>query len=244
MGLIDVAGGSFRKVGSNPDVSLAPGNVVWPRSAAYVYPLVAAATTIVSGSANDTEGGSGARLMKVSGVGADFEFLSELVALDGLTPVVLSGEYLRLNTVRTINAGSNELNEGEIVIAQGANEIGVITVGAGALSQAIFTVPNQGQRETWILGFTGSISREVGSAIGAVELQLEVSMPGETAFSMIDVGEMSPAGGGFNYQYPTPEPVDIGADIRIRESFCAGTGLRVSASFDIAAVGAKGRLSS
>jgi len=62
--------------------------------------------SIVSTDAGDTVLGVGARTLKVSGLDSDYEEIEELVDLDGLTPVLTTQSFLRINDLLVLDWGS------------------------------------------------------------------------------------------------------------------------------------------
>jgi len=89
---------------------------VWGVSAAqYVQLTTGTALEVVSGSANDTAAGTGARTVKVEGVDASYVPFSETVTLNGTTPVALANtSVIAINRTTVLTAGSGLANAGNI----------------------------------------------------------------------------------------------------------------------------------
>ena len=87
---------SFRKFGRNNDIdtSTVPEEI-WNGGGLRYYPSTAAALNVVSTNANDTAAGTGARTVRVTGLDANWNEISEIVTLNGLTPVQTVNSYLR-----------------------------------------------------------------------------------------------------------------------------------------------------
>jgi len=128
-------------VGSNSDVDTGAAEDVWAGGGAYSWPASAGATTIVSGSAADAAGGTGARTVEVIGLAAGYVQQRETVTLNGTTAVTLTGTYLRILDCRVRTAGSGQVNAGALTIAVGGTTAGVVPAGAGRLNAALYTVP-------------------------------------------------------------------------------------------------------
>lgn len=130
-----------------------------------VIPLPAGAIPmeVVSTSAEDSDTGTGAAVVEVHGLDGDWDEVSELVALDGLTPVVLLNDYQRLNNVHVMRLGSGApvggVAVGEITV-RGLGEGAAynrIAAGGNMTLQCHFTVPNS--KTAYIIGWmAGGIS--------------------------------------------------------------------------------------
>lgn len=119
--------------------SATPADVFPSSTGLYPFPAAATATTIVSGSANDAAAGTGAQTAKVTGLGADFREISEVVSLNGTSPVTLVNQYLRVNRVEILTAGTDLTNDGAISVKQSSTVITTIVAGAGRSQMAIYT---------------------------------------------------------------------------------------------------------
>lgn len=138
-----VQGTNFiRKFGRNPDVdSGTTPEDVWDFGGLYPFPAAAAATTIVSSSANDAAAGTGMRTARVFGLDSSYNEIQEDVTLNGLTPVALVNSYLRVHRVFGLTFGSTGSNEGDVDTLHGATVLARITLGQGQTLMAIFTTP-------------------------------------------------------------------------------------------------------
>lgn len=74
--------------------------------------------SIVSTSSDDNVSGIGGRVLLLSGLGPGFVEQTEVVPMNGTTPVLSSLSYIRLNPVLVIDAGPLLVNQGEITITQ------------------------------------------------------------------------------------------------------------------------------
>lgn len=124
--------------------SPAVGNDVWEGGG--TYPLLAAASKleILSASASDTAAGTGARTATISGLDLNFNPISEVITLNGITPVATVNSYLRVNSLMLASAGSGGTNAGTITLrVQGAGASqSVMLAGRGYAKSAVYTVPN------------------------------------------------------------------------------------------------------
>ncbi len=73
--------------------------------------------TIVSDSADDDAAGTGAQIVRVTGLGGDGLERNEFVPMDGLTPVVIPGTWLYIDSMQTLTGGSTpKENAGEVLV--------------------------------------------------------------------------------------------------------------------------------
>jgi len=80
------------------------------------FPLGATTMQIASSSVNDTSAGTGMRTARIIGLDFNFNPLSEVIIMTGQTPVSTTGEYLRINDLVGLTAGSTRSNEGIVAV--------------------------------------------------------------------------------------------------------------------------------
>ena len=128
------------------------GTVLEPllASSAASYPIINAPTalTLSSGSALDTAAGTGARTVRVYGVGAGFVSQQEDLVLNGTTAVTSTLTWLGVNRIVVTSAGSLLNNQGAIYAGFGtvtlgvpANILSAIAVNDNKSQGCVFTVP-------------------------------------------------------------------------------------------------------
>jgi hypothetical protein len=123
-------------------------------------PAAAAATTIVSDAAADDAGGTGARTIAVLGLDANFDYVSETVTMDGITPVACSIQFLRVIRMYVVTAGSGEVNAGNIDAKHGATVLCRIDAGEGQTLHCAVMVPSG--HAAWIDRVYGEIEAQTG----------------------------------------------------------------------------------
>lgn len=98
---------------------------------------------VVSSSANDDLGSTGAEKVVVVGLDANWDKQEEEVILDGATPVSTMKKFLRLNRAYVSQAGSGEVNAGDITLssASTSKDLARIRAGKGSTLMAIYSVP-------------------------------------------------------------------------------------------------------
>lgn len=107
--------------------------------------IAAEIISIVSSSADDAITGTGARVLLLSGLGPGFVEQTETVLLNGTTPVLSTLEYIRLNPVLVIQAGSVGSNVGLITLNQSVTTAIIfaeIQIGNNRTLNSGFTVPS------------------------------------------------------------------------------------------------------
>jgi len=147
---------SFCQFGANGAVGTSL-ETVWVGSSLYTFPASATTTTVSSSSADDASAGTGARTVLVQGLNASYEAVSETASLNGQTGVTLTNQYLRVNKVTVLTAGSGGTSAGSIYVGTGTVSTGVpaaIINRTGSSSNesesAFYTVP---------AGYTAYITR-------------------------------------------------------------------------------------
>lgn len=137
-----------RKFGFAPAIPTTTASV-YPENDIYTYPAAATTMTVSSSDANDTSAGTGAQTVKVTGLNATYDEISETITMNGQTGVTTSLSYLRVHRMQAVTAGSGETNAGNIYMGTGAITAGKpavvhgeIIAGEGQTLQAIYCVPN------------------------------------------------------------------------------------------------------
>jgi len=138
-GLVPGTTGLF-KFGFNADIDQTE-ETVWDAGGLYTYPASALAMTIVSSNANDTAAGTGARTVRVIGLNANYEEVSQTVSLNGTTTVSIPTSLIRVYRAFVVTAGSGNTAAGTITIANGGTTYAQITVGENQTLMAVYTVP-------------------------------------------------------------------------------------------------------
>lgn len=110
--------------GYNPDVDTTRVTV-WPHTG--ILPLAPAALQlkVSSSSADDTASGTGARTVFVGGLDANHNEISEIVTLNGQTPVLTTQSFLHINNAYVATAGSGLSAAGDIYFGDGVVTAGV-----------------------------------------------------------------------------------------------------------------------
>ena len=222
-------------VGRNTDVDLAAAEDIWTGGAVYAPPTAARLHTLVSGSANDTSSGSGARTITVTGLDTNFAVATETVTLNGVTGVSTVNSYKRILSLRVATAGNGLTNAGAIT-ATAATDTTVsarIEIGKGRSEMAIYTVP-AGKTANFLCWY-GSINGAVINS--AVNLSLLVKFACDVSTSVYEVictrGMVATGRSSFEQSAELPFVINGPADIKIQAAALADNH-DVSAGFELA----------
>jgi hypothetical protein len=118
---------AFCQFGINTAVGTS-NETVWIGSNTYTFPSSASVLKISSSSASDTSAGTGARTVQIQGLDANYEAVSETVSLNGQTAVNTTNNYLRVNKMIVLTAGSGGTSVGNIYAGTGDVTAGVPAV--------------------------------------------------------------------------------------------------------------------
>lgn len=147
-----VAGVSmFEKCGHNTDIDTGAPADIWDGLGLYTgFPATSVTPetiSVVSTSANDDLGGSGAEIVRLEGLGANWETQTEDVTLNGTTPVVTSNTWRRMYrayVIQSANGANTSFNAGVISAAYTTTTSVIfmkMQAGISRSRQCVFTVP-------------------------------------------------------------------------------------------------------
>jgi len=99
--------------------------------------------SVTSTSVNDTFEGTGARIVCLKGLDANFRLQSECLFMQGLTPVLSNLKYRRINNVAVVHCGALETNDGTISVKEvtGGREMIVIAPNYSISYSSLYTLP-------------------------------------------------------------------------------------------------------
>lgn len=104
-----------QKIGLLPSLSSGENGTVWSGGGTVAFPEVSGPISFVSTSPLDTAAGTGARTLAFTALTDTYSrAVTPVVTLNGTTPVVVTGPYLRINRMTVASAGSGGLNVGTI----------------------------------------------------------------------------------------------------------------------------------
>jgi hypothetical protein len=123
---------------------------IWSTGGVLTYPTSAESLEILSSSANDTSAGSGARIVEVQGLDANWDLQTENVTMNGTSAVSLSNTFIRVFRIRVVSRGTyNAGNAGTITLrvsgggaTRGTIQFNATFGGLGTSQMSHYTVPN------------------------------------------------------------------------------------------------------
>lgn len=143
-GIIENAG-FIVKFGYNKDLDASVEETVWAVGGEWSPTSGAELVDIVSSSVNDVNTtGTGAWIVLITGLDADYNEITETVALNGTNTVQTVNAYRYINRVAVAFSGSTNYNEGNISFNQttSGDSLAYIPVEESITQQAVYTVPN------------------------------------------------------------------------------------------------------
>ena len=105
---------------------------IWENATPYIFPPAAVQMSVVSTSAADT-----AVVKLITGLDANFAPITEVLTVNGLTPVLTTKSYLRINNVRTTSGNA----VGTVTFTNNGNTYAKILPGTGQTQMSQYTVP-------------------------------------------------------------------------------------------------------
>lgn len=133
----------WSKGGYNGALS-ATEETLWSVGGDYVFPTVAMQMEVVSSSANDAAAGTGARTVKIYYLDSSFVEKTEIVTLNGVTPVATTAtDIYRINYFRVQTTGTGLANAGDIDIRHLSDTpiYSRIATGINRAFNCVYTVP-------------------------------------------------------------------------------------------------------
>ncbi len=152
---VDIARGNVKnwsvvtKFGQNTAISTTAEDI-WSTGGLYNWQTSAQSLEILSGSGNDTSAGSGAQVVTVYGLDANWDFQEEEVTMNGATPVPLSNTYIRIYRMRVTRRGSyTGTNAGVVTLRVSGGGAILATIdfdssagsGHGSTAMSMYSVP-------------------------------------------------------------------------------------------------------
>lgn len=157
-------------IGVNPDID--QGSIpedIWSGGGLYTgFPSVTEQVRLTSTNAADTAAGTGARTVLIRGLDDNFKQISEVITMNGTTPVVSVNSYRRLHRAQVITTGTGGANAGDITVRHNvttANVFAVVYAGDSVNRDAVFTVP---------AGHTGLITRVFFEIVSGARLRISL----------------------------------------------------------------------
>ena len=226
--------GYVQKFGRLPDMDAADTNEdIWDGEGAYVFPSAATAMKISSSSTADVT--TGAMTVRVVGLNANWEEITQDVTLNGQTGVTIPTALIRVYRAYILTVGTGEINAGDIWIGTGDITTGVPAVkyaGIKALRgqtlMAIYTIPAGPVKSATILSWYATCGAGQ-AAYASVALQTREYGYGWRTRRTCGIGE----GGWMDDHMRFGIDVSTKCDIRIRVLTNGVNNSVISGGFDL-----------
>ena len=140
----------------------------WENNTAYAFPTVASTMVASSSSASDT-----AVTILITGLGSDYNVISESITLNGTTDVATTKVFWRINSV--VTTAGNAVGTVYVKNA-GGTTYAQIAIGSGKTNMSIYTVP--AGYTAYLTQFDAFSSTSVTSGVYATFRALRVSSTG------------------------------------------------------------------
>lgn len=221
---------SARILGINRDISTGTTpETIWPTGGAYVWPTVATTVSLVSDDANDTAAGTGAQSVIIVGLDDEFNEINEVVVLAGLTPVVSTQLFFRINRLIVGSAGTSKNNEGLIIATVDSLTTSTIVATDGISLQVIYTIPKKEIQVAHAIQFFASIGKAQGGFASMAFSVTGVNGVKTTRIEIIVSTESIVI-----FPILAPGPLEVGDDIEGFVNEVSANGMQASAGFTIA----------
>ncbi len=185
-------------------------SLVWPPSVALIFQAIESTVSLVSTDAADTLLGTGGRRILLTGLDGNFNSISEILEMDGLTPVISILSYLRINSAVVLNVGTANQNVGDISISSvGTTDLmAFIGTGLGKHLSPVITAPNN----LW-LGITNFWAEVAGD--DTLEVLFQSRHVGDSWRSIVAIIVPNAGNVGRNWNETSPVMIQPTSDVRI-----------------------------
>lgn len=206
-------------LGYNPDIDTGTDpETVWSYGGAYPWDTLTSANTLYIESSNTTD----TMDLVITGLDNDFNEFTEIVTLNGTTPVATTGKFIRINDAYL---GSN-INAGDINF-RFANTLGTVVdhmrAGYGQNTSGIYTIP---AGKTGYL-YAGDASTNINKETTIVfRIRLQTG-----GMRVAHIAELS--NGSYRYDFYFPQRLPEKADIEVYVVNTLDSNTRVGCNFDI-----------
>jgi hypothetical protein len=196
------------KFGYNKDIDTAAEETIWAQGGQWQPTAGAETVSIVSSSANDTNGGTGANLLAIFGLDADYIAISELtIALNGTTPVTSTLSYRYMNRMAVALSGTGLRNEGTITVTQSTSGVVLATIppDEGITQQAVYTVP--AGFTAYLQGVYVNGGKTAGGTVPLIEYEVySYNNLSNTQYRVSTAIEDANSGNSLTFNYPFANP--------------------------------------
>jgi len=176
---------------------------IWNRAANYTFPSVASTMTLSSSSAGDTT-----QSVLISGLDSNYAEISEVLTLNGQTPVTSTKSFFRVNDMLVVTdspVGNLYFGTGTVTAGVPANVYGFIFSGDNSMMCATYTVP--AGHTLYILG--GSVNCSLQNQNKLISIKFNTTVAGVRYAS----ATITSSGGFQHYPYTPPLAIPEKSDL-------------------------------
>lgn len=215
-------------LGVNPDIDTGtfPEDII-PQGGFYPWQTSAKTIKMISDSADDTSAGIGFRTALIIGLNSSRAEQQEVLSSNGATGTTSVNQYLRLNTVLVMSAGTNGTNIGTVDFVDNAAPTTILhrmLPGRGIGQSSHFTVP---------AGYTYMIDSLffcINRPTAATDASFATYFGSQNGFYRLPL-ELSISGTPYRHDVSPPIPATEGTDITIRSTFVNQNNSNLTAAF-------------
>ena len=194
------------------------------------YPAAAESLEILSSDANDADGDTGMRSVRLQGLSAGWEFQEADIVLDGQTPVAIPHTWLRTFRMSGQTSGSSKANEGTITVqvAGGGDPRLNMLVDQGQTLHAGFTIPVGFRGFLKVFGSDLLPGTAVNTAAAHIGLFTRSNDQADRPWRLRRTTDLLTS-----KQFLVPMELDSKTDVELRVLFVEKNGTSISGSFDL-----------
>jgi len=131
----------YNKFGDSPSMSLNTEMIVSDLGNSQTFAVAAAATSVVSSSANDAAAGTGARTVLIEGIlgsANNYQMIREVITLAGVTPVVLTNQFYFVHRMKVLTTGAGGVTAGAVTCSIDGNDVAQLLAGNNGTLMAVY----------------------------------------------------------------------------------------------------------
>jgi len=199
---------------------------VWNGGAGVSYPFPTAGeqVSIVSTSAADTFGSTGANVVIMDYLDSNFDEKQQVFVMTGITPVLSTfSDVYRINNLFVASAGSGRTNAGTITVSNSTDDIGIMVLGQSIEHKAVYTIPRyyQGLLESVIIS---NDSNKI------VTYDYKFFVP---TLNVLFNGGSSIISNFAQFQVNKESIFSAGTDLEVKASAASGSGVKTNIQFEL-----------
>ena len=187
------------------------GTTIWGENTPYNWNFSPGQLSVVSTLAVDTAGGTGARSLYIGGLDADFNSISEIIPMAGLTPSVTTKTFARVNEMFVTESGSLTWNSGIIRASIGGSVVARIDAATSRSNQCTWTVPGDWKQGAVLLRYWSDMSnKQTAVAVS----RLKFKLPDSNTWQLLGGFATGSSSGVADYISQVPLPIPPKTDLQ------------------------------